>query len=100
MSLYLILALMTAVAVFAVLWPLSRETRTAGADTQDVEVYRDQLDEIERDRKAGMIGDREAEAARMEISRRLLAAAEVVRESRGKLQIQHLRRFGAGVPPL
>ncbi len=75
MSLYLILALMTAVAVFAVLWPLSRDTRTATADAQDVEVYRDQLDEIERDRKAGMIGDREADAARIEISRRLLAAA-------------------------
>jgi cytochrome c-type biogenesis protein CcmH len=76
MSLYLILALMTAVAIFAVLWPLSRESRTAAADGQDVEVYRDQLDEIERDRKAGLIGDSDAEAARVEISRRLLAAAD------------------------
>jgi cytochrome c-type biogenesis protein CcmH len=76
MSLYLILALMTAVAIFAVLWPLSRDQRTAAADGQDVEVYRDQLDEIERDRKAGLIGDSEAEAARVEISRRLLAAAD------------------------
>jgi len=76
MSLYLILALMTAVAIFAVLWPLSREPRNAAADSQDVEVYRDQLDEIERDRKAGLIGASEAEAARVEISRRLLAAAD------------------------
>ena len=76
MSLYLILALMTAAAIFAVLWPLSREQRTAAADGQDVEVYRDQLDEIERDRKAGLIRDSEAEAARVEISRRLLAAAD------------------------
>lgn len=76
MSLYLILALMTAVATFAVLWPLSREQRTAAADGHEVEVYRDQLDEIERDRKAGLIGDSDAEAARVEISRRLLAAAD------------------------
>jgi cytochrome c-type biogenesis protein CcmH len=76
MSLYLILALMTAVAIFAVLWPLSRDQLTAAADGQDVEVYRDQLEEIERDRKSGLIGDSDAEAARVEISRRLLAAAD------------------------
>jgi cytochrome c-type biogenesis protein CcmH len=76
MSLYLILALMTAVAIFAVLWPLSREPQTAAADGQDVAVYRDQLDEIERDRTSGLIGDSEADAARVEISRRLLAAAD------------------------
>ena len=76
MSLYLILALMTAAAIFAVLWPLSRHPRDGTADRQDVEVYRDQLDEVERDRKAGLIPDSEAEAARVEISRRLLAAAD------------------------
>lgn len=76
MSLYLILALMTAIAIFAVLWPLSRESQTGDPDGQDVAVYRDQLDEIERDRKSGLIGDSEADAARVEISRRLLAAAD------------------------
>jgi len=39
-------------------------------------VYRDQLDEIERDRASGTIGAAEAEAARVEVSRRLLAAAD------------------------
>jgi cytochrome c-type biogenesis protein CcmH len=77
MSLYLILALMTAVAVFAVLWPLSRRPQAVAAgDAHDVAVYRDQLDEIARDRQAGLIPDAEAEAARLEISRRLLAAAD------------------------
>ena len=42
----------------------------------DAEVYRDQLDEIERDRASGVIGVPEAEAARVEVSRRLLAAAD------------------------
>jgi cytochrome c-type biogenesis protein CcmH len=39
-------------------------------------VYRDQLDEIERDLSAGLIGKVEADAARVEISRRLLGAAD------------------------
>ncbi|MGE3987166.1 c-type cytochrome biogenesis protein CcmI [Pseudorhodoplanes sp.] len=77
MSLYLILALMTAAAIFAVLLPLSRRPSDAAAGGQDVAVYRDQLDEIERDRKSGLIGKAEAEAAKVEISRRLLAAADL-----------------------
>jgi cytochrome c-type biogenesis protein CcmH len=74
MTLWLVLALMTAAAIFAVLWPLSR--RSALPAGSDVAVYRDQLDEIERDRASGLIGEREAEAARIEVSRRLIAAAD------------------------
>jgi cytochrome c-type biogenesis protein CcmH len=77
MTLWLILSLMTAAAMFAVLWPLSRRG-SAPSQGQDIAVYRDQLDEVERDRKSGLIGDAEAEAARLEISRRLLAAADKV----------------------
>jgi cytochrome c-type biogenesis protein CcmH len=43
-------------------------------------VYRDQLAEIDRDVAAGLIGVSEAEAARVEISRRLLAAADGARD--------------------
>jgi cytochrome c-type biogenesis protein CcmH len=75
MTLWFIMALMTAAAIFAVLWPLSR--RAPLRTGSDVAVYRDQLDEIERDRAGGLIGAREAEAARVEVSRRLLAAADV-----------------------
>jgi cytochrome c-type biogenesis protein CcmH len=75
MTLWLAFALMTAAAIFAVLWPLGRgDAQSGGSDT---EVYRDQLDEIARDRAAGMIGEAEAEAARIEVSRRLIAAADV-----------------------
>ena len=74
MMLWFVLALMTAAAIFSVLWPLARrKPLRAGSD---MAVYRDQLDEIERDRAAGLIGKREAEAARVEVSRRLIAAAE------------------------
>src|SRR4029079_4489261 len=76
MMLWLVMMLMTAAAIFAVLWPLAR--RTPLPTGSDVAVYRDQLDEIERDCAAGLIGEREAEAARVEVSRRLLAAADAV----------------------
>ncbi len=74
MTLWLAFALMTAAAIFAVLWPLSRPgTVRSGSD---VVVYRDQLDEIARDREAGLIGEAEAQAARIEVSRRLIAAGD------------------------
>ena len=66
---------MTAAAIFAVLWPLGRKPGTMRTGS-DVIVYRDQLEEIDRDRTAGLIGEAEAEAARVEVSRRLLAAAD------------------------
>ena len=74
MILWLVFALMTAAAVFAVLWPLSRRASAAGGS--DIAVYRDQLDEIARDRAAGLIGESEAQAAKVEVSRRLIAAAD------------------------
>lgn len=79
LTLWFMLALMTAAAVFAVLWPLSRRAPRAPGVANDVAVYRDQLDELARDRDGGRIGGAEAEAARVEIARRLLAADETVR---------------------
>jgi cytochrome c-type biogenesis protein CcmH len=75
MALWIVFALMTAAAVVAVVWPLARKPRTGAAGSELV-VYKDQLEEIERDRGAGLIGGAEAEAARLEVSRRLLAAAD------------------------
>jgi cytochrome c-type biogenesis protein CcmH len=75
MMLWPIFALMTVAAVCAVWWPLGRKggSRSGGSDRL---VYQDQLLEIERDRAAGLIGAAEAESARVEISRRLLAAVD------------------------
>lgn len=75
MTLWFVLALMTAAAVFAVLWPLGRRNASAREGSEAV-VYKDQLAEVQRDATAGLIGANEAEAARIEISRRLLAASE------------------------
>ncbi len=75
MTLWLVLALMSGAAMVAVVWPLVRKGRKV-ASGSDLAVYRDQLDEIKRDHAAGRIGDSEAEAAQVEVSRRLLAAAD------------------------
>ena len=75
MILWVIFALMTAAAIFAVVWPLGRASR-ASAGGSDLAVYKHQLKEIDSDRACGLIGEAEAEAARLEISRRLLAAAD------------------------
>ncbi|MBV8835701.1 MAG: c-type cytochrome biogenesis protein CcmI [Alphaproteobacteria bacterium] len=76
MMLWFLFALMTAAAIFAVLWPLGRGARVVRDADGDIAVYRDQLDEIARDSANGLIGDAEAKAARVEVSRRLIAAAD------------------------
>jgi cytochrome c-type biogenesis protein CcmH len=79
MTLWFVFALMTAAAIFAVLWPLGRRTGLR-QDANETVVYKDQLAEIDRDVAAGLIGASEAGAARVEISRRLLAAADSQRD--------------------
>ncbi len=74
MSLWFVLALMTSAAIFAVLWPLGRSpSRLKSGD--ETAIYKDQLGEIDRDLKAGLISAPDAEAARIEVSRRLLSVA-------------------------
>jgi len=75
MTLWFVFALMTAAAVFAVLLPLGM-TGGAPSGGDETTVYKDQLAEVERDAAGGMIVPAEAEAARVEIGRRLLAAAD------------------------
>jgi cytochrome c-type biogenesis protein CcmH len=79
MMLWFVFALMTAAAIFAVLWPLGRGGRPQD-DGNEATVYKDQLAEIDRDVAAGLIGVSEAAAARVEIGRRLLAAADGQRD--------------------
>ena len=79
MTLWFVFALMTVAAIFAVLWPLSRGSAAQAGGSEAV-VYKDQLAEIDRDVAAGLIGAAEAEAARVEIGRRLLAAVDGERD--------------------
>ena len=99
MTLWFVFALMTAAAIFAVLWPLGRRTVVRAGN--DMEVYRDQLDEIVRDRKSGLIGEAEAEAARVEVSRRLIAAADAAEAAKPALESPSLwRRRGTAIAGL
>ena len=75
MTLWFVFALMTAAASFAVLWPLRHRDRPHSGGSEAA-VYRDQLAELDRDAASGLIGSAEADAARVEISRRLLAAVD------------------------
>ncbi|MFZ5782050.1 MAG: c-type cytochrome biogenesis protein CcmI [Pseudomonadota bacterium] len=72
-----LLALLATATVAALLWPLLR-ARPASTDrlAGELEIYRDQLAEIERERSAGTVSDPDAAAARLEIERRILAAAD------------------------
>lgn len=79
MTLWFVFALMTAGAAFAVLWPLGRSGSRRASGGSETTVYRDQLAEVGRDAAAGLIGEAEAAAARVEIGRRLLEAADAER---------------------
>ena len=79
MLFWLIAGVMTAVAVALLITPLVQPTRQSqDADDQAsagaLAVYRDQLAEIDRDLAAGVLSADQAEAARREVQRRLLAA--------------------------
>ena len=94
MTLWLVFTLMTAAAILVVLWPLSR-SRVAHASGTDLAVYKDQITEIARDCTAGLIGEAEAVAARVEISRRLLAAADRQSADPAEMSVPWRRRLVA-----
>src|SRR5947207_3251565 len=76
MVLWIVMAMLAAAAALPVLVPLFRASRVQPMANAARSIYRDQLDELERDRDRGLIADREAEAARTEIARRLLKTGE------------------------
>jgi cytochrome c-type biogenesis protein CcmH len=79
MLMWIAFALLTAAVLAWLLAPLARPAPASEApsapDAGAHAVYRDQLAEIEAERAQGLISAAEAEAARIEISRRLLASA-------------------------
>lgn len=73
MLLWILIALLTGAAILAVLMPLARAPAKADPSENAARVYRDQLAELERDKAEGRISPAEAESARAEIARRLIA---------------------------
>ena len=71
---WLLFAGMTLVALGALLWPLWRARAIGGAtDNLGVAIYRAQLAEIDRDLASGRIAESDAQIARAEAARRLIA---------------------------
>src|SRR5262245_29123062 len=90
MALWLTLGAMTLLAVALVVAPLVRRGgAAAGRRDYDLRVYRAQLAELARERERGVLGDGEADAARLEVQRRMLAADTADRQTR-------LARLAAG----
>ena len=73
MLFWVIAAILTLGASLAVLLPLAASSKSASsAGDHDLEVYRDQLSELDRDAARGLIQPAEATEARAEIARRIL----------------------------
>lgn len=74
------------IVILLVLRPLLRGASEAeGEHTPEVDIYKDQLAEVEQDILRGVISERDAEAAKTEIARRLLAAAEAQKAADAKV---------------
>jgi len=77
MVLWAILAVFTAIVITVICSPLVRpKGQHIDSAGSDAEIYKAQLAEIEDEHARGIITDNEAEAARIEVSRRLLRSAE------------------------
>jgi cytochrome c-type biogenesis protein CcmH len=74
---WFVLAGMAAFAVLAAVWPLLRAAPRAEAQpaAREAAFYKAQLEEIRRDVERGLLPQGEAESARAEAARRLIAAA-------------------------
>lgn len=77
MVLWIAMAALAAAACLPLLLPLGRSRRAARpASAPAMAIYRDQLDEVERDLARGVIAETEAAGARTEIARRLIREDE------------------------
>lgn len=92
MLFWILVALLTAAVAAVLLLPLLRRPSASANDAgHDVEVYRDQLEELKRDEATGLIGAAEAELARAEVARRLIAASKA--EAREKARTSGRNRL-------
>jgi cytochrome c-type biogenesis protein CcmH len=80
MTLWLILTILTAGAALIVAAPFLFRNANAGDTASSIDVYKDQLAEVERDKAQGLIEEAEAASARLEIERRILSAGKAENE--------------------
>ncbi|MGO9673895.1 MAG: c-type cytochrome biogenesis protein CcmI [Methylocella sp.] len=87
-----VFAVLTGVAVLSVLWPLVRTPRGLSRGAIDVAFYKDQLAAIDRDAAEGLVAARDAEGAKAEAARRLLAVVDA--PQLGAAQTGRAARYG------
>lgn len=81
-ALFIGMAVLAGLVALALVRPLiRREAQPAVRAEYDLTVFRDQLKEIERDAEEGLLDAEAAEAARIEVQRRLLAADEELKQA-------------------
>lgn len=80
MVFWIVAGVLTFGTILLLLWPVlsagAEASETAEASEEALAVYRDQLKELERDLDAGRLSGEDFEAAKVEVQRRMLAAAE------------------------
>lgn len=76
-------ALVAVIALLFMLALLRRHAAATPAAAYDVQVYRDQLADLEKDRQRGVIAPDEADRTRLEISRRMLEADRAAQAPQG-----------------
>ena len=75
MALWMMIVMLTAGVVAVILVPMAfrRQAGAAPREDYDLNAYKDQLTEVEKDLERGLVSEAEAVAARTEIKRRMLA---------------------------
>lgn len=108
MTIWIVLGAITLLLAGFILWPIFGGSRKAGSDeasdapsaseledgspenelSRDLAVYRDQLSEIDRDIERGVLSAEQADAARTEVQRRILAADQRIKKQQPSDTIQ------------
>ena len=95
LQLWGLVAAVSVISLGVLVVPLVRREKTVTAvrEVYDINVYKDQLEEIERDLDRGLLDEAQANAARIEIKRRMLAAADQAEVAK-KNQVSDRSTFG------
>ncbi|WP_109612056.1 c-type cytochrome biogenesis protein CcmI [Pseudaminobacter salicylatoxidans] len=101
MVFWFVAALLTLGASLAVLLPLAGRSQGDSSESDhDLEVYRDQLAELERDAERGLIQPADAEQARAEIARRIIRIGKAEADRPRGMRLPKLGRLMGAVAVL
>ena len=82
MTFWIVAGALSVVSLLVLAWPLLKKSSTRSQpENVHLAVYKTQLIEVDRDLERGVIGEVEADAARTEVQRRLIRAAEEKNEN-------------------